>query len=103
MTKEESLRLLDEVERLFTANSVLRQYVNSIHDMQEMKRKTDPTLHPAPTAAFLTQGRRGTEGLPSIGRLAFASVRKQIEEDADWEQVSKELLAQLALNQEKVN
>jgi hypothetical protein len=77
--------------------------VNTIHDMQEMKRKADPTLSPAPTARFLIQGRRGTEGLPTVASEFLAPLRARVQQGTDWEQVSKELLLQLAKHQDKVN
>jgi hypothetical protein len=103
VNKTLALQMIDELERLITENSVLRQYVNRIHDNQEIRRKADPTLSPAPTARFLTQGRRGTETLPSLGHQMCAPLRAHIEQDADWERVVQELLLRLAPQEKKVN
>jgi hypothetical protein len=103
VNKALALQMINELERLITENSVLRQYVNTIHDNREILRKADPTLNPAPTARFLTQGRRGTESLPTVASQLLAPLRAKIERGTDWEQVATQLLLQLAQRQEKVN
>ena len=92
MNKELALLMVDELERLFTENLALRQYVDRLHDIRETERTTRPTLLPAPTAHQLTEGKKRTEETPSLASQMFGPLRAEIEEETDLSPAVSELL-----------
>lgn len=92
MNKELALLMVDELERLFTENLALRQYVDKLYDIRETERTKQPTLLPAPTAHQLIEGKRRTQETPSLASQMFGPLRAEIEEEADLSPVVSELL-----------
>ena len=83
MDKNLANALMDELERLFTENLALRQFVNALHKIYLARRVNEPNIPRSPTPLELIQSMQKMQGTPSLATEIFAPLRARINEDAD--------------------